>query len=1089
MSARQNKKRKGRNNVNNRERTVTTFTEDPNTSFLVPLPSEEPAGTNLMSSPFSVASSGGGSNNVPSSGFQIPANFGMNYNFMSGSMHGQQQQQQQQYFPQQQPILPPGKNDLEVLENLKTLIKEGQHEFYRAVPQPAALASLYLGPLPGQSSVPPHPEQVPSEYQTSGSQAGFDGFSGDASAKSSFPGDSSRQPAGPLKSTNNNTEGSVSQAPSSRFSKPEPSSTKLGDDTRSIADIKAAGDETKPPLRITAGGTATDPRDSNIKGDQQRSAGDRPSDFNSRGLDSSPSKSVYNDGKDDNRLTRDPSWSQRDVLDDRRGRSEGERNGPSQRLSTSVDNRPNGAEPRLPPREQRYFDRDRERDREKEKEREIRDRDWERERERELRDRELRRPGEFRSYGRSHAPRPPPELRHYEPQYGSDAPRRYDARPRDDVEVDRRASYPSSLRDDRGPRPPPVDDRRPPLDDRVAPPRPPLLDDRDRGVRPPVDDRSGRPPPPVVSDKTPSSAEERSTRPIPPVNDSGTGSRPVADRPLASSTDERTRPAVAAAPPTVPVSAPVEERPVRAPIPLEERITQPPSLQDRLSQPAVVVPRAADTRTSRPPSLEERLSHAPTPASASTTERTAPPDDRPARTGPPEVSRGNDRPALADDRVRPPVTNNNDRFSRPASPPPHQDRPPIVRPGPGTYTRSASVVRDDLRMPPKDLPAEREREYRAAAATAPPLRRDISRERPDVRSYRPDVDRGFTDDRRESMDVGGPPPPPPPRFIDNRGPYRRMSPPPSSADSRGRAYFPPRSPPPRGEPPYDIDADRRFGGGEPPRDWPYDRRRDWSAAAAAEEDKFRGAGPVYRSWDRNAPPPDRDRFDRDAPPPRWDDRDRRPGYPPSPTRSVDGGVRPLSSRLNEAYAASAEDRAYAARELDRSRYPPPPLDGPPPAFSRVRGRSPSPPRRGGGPGSSMDDLRPPMKRVREDPPYPSGYYSPPRRGSIAGDYPPRSVATPPPSSGASSTFYDSRSGPPPPPFSGGSGSGGPPDRDYPGPRDGPYGSAYDRDARPRSPLPPSRMGPPPPYGRNSYGRPGDPRDDRRYMPPPPPRTG
>jgi hypothetical protein len=64
-----------------------------------------------------------------------------------------------------------GANDLEILENLKQMIKNGQHEFYRAVPQPAALASLYLGPhrepepqtqQPQQtSSVPPHPQQVP----------------------------------------------------------------------------------------------------------------------------------------------------------------------------------------------------------------------------------------------------------------------------------------------------------------------------------------------------------------------------------------------------------------------------------------------------------------------------------------------------------------------------------------------------------------------------------------------------------------------------------------------------------------------------------------------------------------------------------------------------------------------------------------------------------------------------------------------------------------------------------------------------------------------------------------------------------------
>lgn len=42
--------------------------------------------------------------------------------------------------------LPPGKHDLEILEKLKEIIKSGQHEIYRAVPLPAALASHYLGP-------------------------------------------------------------------------------------------------------------------------------------------------------------------------------------------------------------------------------------------------------------------------------------------------------------------------------------------------------------------------------------------------------------------------------------------------------------------------------------------------------------------------------------------------------------------------------------------------------------------------------------------------------------------------------------------------------------------------------------------------------------------------------------------------------------------------------------------------------------------------------------------------------------------------------------------------------------------------------
>lgn len=50
-------------------------------------------------------------------------------------------------------VLPPGKSDLEILENLKQIIKNGQHEFYRAIPQPAALASLYLGKIPSSEPI------------------------------------------------------------------------------------------------------------------------------------------------------------------------------------------------------------------------------------------------------------------------------------------------------------------------------------------------------------------------------------------------------------------------------------------------------------------------------------------------------------------------------------------------------------------------------------------------------------------------------------------------------------------------------------------------------------------------------------------------------------------------------------------------------------------------------------------------------------------------------------------------------------------------------------------------------------------------
>ncbi|KAG2074066.1 hypothetical protein BDR04DRAFT_1126958 [Suillus decipiens] len=296
---------------------------------------------------------------------------------------------------------------------------------------------------------------------------------------------------------------------------------------------------------------------------------------------------------------------------------------------------------------------------------------------------------------------------------------------------------------------------------------------------------------------------------------------------------------------------------------------------------------------------------------------------------------------------------------------------------------------------------------------------------------------------------------------------RYGSPPPS--DVRGRSYYPPRSPP-RADVPFEADSDRRFASADQ-RD-SFDRRRDWYGAA--DDDKSRP--PLWRPYDRE---PQRERYDRDAPPPRssgWDGREpeRRAPFSSSPVRPIDSS-RPLSSRLGDGYPP-VDDRSYPPRDFERPRYTGP--DNDPPFVRGVRPRSPSPPRRGGA-NSSLDDIRPPLKRVREDPPYSGGGYYSPRRPSMSmGDYPPRSAATPPPGSGTSGGFYESRGGPPP--FS--SASAGV-ERDYPprersGPGDGPpYGAAYDRDTRPPR-SPPPRM-----YGRPSY-RP-DPRDDRRYLPPPP----
>ena len=128
---------------------------------------EEPH-TTLMSSPFSVASSSTGPPAAISPSFSMASSFtSFPYGYvsslpappLSGPPFGQQQSPTHFYTAQP---LPPGENDLEILERLKETIKKGQHEFFRPVPRPAALASIYLGPHT-VSHILPDPEQIPHE--------------------------------------------------------------------------------------------------------------------------------------------------------------------------------------------------------------------------------------------------------------------------------------------------------------------------------------------------------------------------------------------------------------------------------------------------------------------------------------------------------------------------------------------------------------------------------------------------------------------------------------------------------------------------------------------------------------------------------------------------------------------------------------------------------------------------------------------------------------------------------------------------------------------------------------------------------------
>ena len=102
---------------------MTTLTEDVNTPFHVPTTTED----NPMSSPSSAAAQ-------PAHFYSIAFN-----SYIHHAPHP--------FYPAlHHPVLPPGQSDLEILEQLKKSIKDGQHDFYHTVPQPAVLAGMYLGP-------------------------------------------------------------------------------------------------------------------------------------------------------------------------------------------------------------------------------------------------------------------------------------------------------------------------------------------------------------------------------------------------------------------------------------------------------------------------------------------------------------------------------------------------------------------------------------------------------------------------------------------------------------------------------------------------------------------------------------------------------------------------------------------------------------------------------------------------------------------------------------------------------------------------------------------------------------------------------
>ncbi|KAF5328826.1 hypothetical protein D9619_011508 [Psilocybe cf. subviscida] len=180
--ARHPKARK-RLNPLNRERTVTTLTN--NGHF--PTASEQPAGSFFTPVPYA-AENMSSMAMMNTQGYDMPGPYGygfetpvapmyhpnMNNNHSQPTLNSQQQQppafsrrsQRLQHGaprhslhqsgsshdstsnPKDKPALPDGKDDLEILQNLKKLILDNQHPFYKAIPKPEYLAQLYKGQIP-----------------------------------------------------------------------------------------------------------------------------------------------------------------------------------------------------------------------------------------------------------------------------------------------------------------------------------------------------------------------------------------------------------------------------------------------------------------------------------------------------------------------------------------------------------------------------------------------------------------------------------------------------------------------------------------------------------------------------------------------------------------------------------------------------------------------------------------------------------------------------------------------------------------------------------------------------------------------------
>ncbi|KAJ8082551.1 hypothetical protein PM082_008406 [Marasmius tenuissimus] len=932
MSARQNKKqRKGRNPHQHRERTVTTLTGDSDTVFST---NHHHHSNNNNGNTEDLAQQGSAMTHAFN-----PVMSGFGFNNFAGNLP-----QQAQYMPQDPTPHIPGDNDLEKLENLKQMIKNGQHELFTTAPNPLALAQLYLG-------------EIESSAQQAQSTA-LGALDDDASRPPRLQSKDMMRKAGAGSSGHN-----ISQGMGAQISQSHPSGA---GSSSAVKPSNYPPDSKNPTIYDPLGDNAMQiPNANNTAPLATRMS--RSDDNNSQYPDSRPGS--YPD-----------DLSSREFI--------------PRRDSVPLPISNGSAQPSVVGREPRYYD-PRERDGERDREA------WDRER----RNSDVRYGGNERrlSDPRRHEPAIYPPRRYD----SNDEDRRRDDRP-NARPLDERDRFPPryDARDrDRYPPPPSqrLDEREyerraPYVDDPMGPPTEPrgsLAESRvaNGSSQPYVSSALSTPSLPTGPAKR--NADDRAIRP-PATQSSQLQATPeegrvptleerIGDR--LPSLQERLNPPPARGGPSLPPQSPsavgndmVSSASASQPT-LEQRITPASgSVNSGVGGPGVL-PRSAASRDFRDRNMGgPDVPTGPARALASNL----------AGTGPPSVTSERGRSLTRDSISNAPTS--------PATPvdstgryPPRDGRNVTTH---NTGVRSSSVSASATRghSPATSVTGGGGRHdvYR-------PAHRESSRERlpsavppPGANSYRPD-ERPYLDRERERDR---------PDMDPSRYPERyngRYSPP---YDRDRRVYPPPTS----SQPPVPYnDRDRRLSA-PPSRDYPPnpssnptydysrdgDRRREWPAA---EDDPY---------WKSSRPPypPEKERYER-APPapaphnstpslplpsrgaPGWETRDEHDNrraaqlniYPPARSPSRD---RPLNY----------ETRPYN----DRPRYDPmatPNPHGHPQsavalaASARIRQRSPSPRR----PTASAMDDRPPLKRPRDDS-YSSGPGSYPRPREPVSSAPP-----------------------------------------------------------------------------------------------------